>query len=389
MNNLAKRISIVAGVITAITLAYSGLAPVWNLPLATEIQQTGAVLVVLLSGILSAFTGQKIITNRSDQREAEALIEENTKMAETGVFKGITSSTELSIKTPNDLAEKHADFEAEGGQGAVYSVDVSSYDAFRNNVINKGYDIDNYYGFQCWDGAALLWQQLWRDLSTGGTGAAKGCWTHARDKNAGSDFDLVTSQANLRRGDIVVFGGGQYGHIAFVDRINGDGTINVLGQNQNGGLNGSPFNIIRMSLGNFLGAFRFKNWNVEQPVTPQPTPPQYKPVTEDVVNAVLRGDYGNGEERKTNLTNAGYNYEEVQNDVNSALNVTSDVSGTPQIGDRVTTSATVDQNGVFLNLAIINDGNSVFSEVNSRGYAVLKKDNIVRCAVPIGSLRKV
>lgn len=386
MNNLAKRISIVAGVITAITLAYSGLAPVWNLPLATEIQQTGAVFVVLLSGILSAFTGQKIITNKNDQKEAEALIEENTKMAASGVFKGVTSSTELSIKTPNDLAEKHADFEADGGQGSVYSVDVSSYDAFRNNVVNHGYDIDNYYGFQCWDGAALLWQQIGRDLSTGGTGAAKGCWTHARDKNAGADFDVVTSQTSLRRGDVIVFGGGQYGHIGFVDRINGDGTINVLGQNQNGGVNGSPFNVIRMSLGNFLGAFRFKRWNVEPPVIQQP--PQYKLVTDDVVNAVLRGDYGNGEDRKANLANAGYDYNEVQAAVNSTLNETSDVS-TPQIGDYVTTTSNNDQNGVLLNLAIINDGNSVFSEVNSRGYAVLKKDNIVRCAVPIGSLRKV
>lgn len=387
MNNLAKKISIVAGIITAITLAYSGLSPIWHLPFATEIQQTGAVFVVLLSGILSAFTGQKIITNKNDQKEAEALIEENTKMAASGVFKGVTSSTELSIKTPNDLAEKHADFEADGGQGSVYSVDVSSYDAFRNNVVNHGYDIDNYYGFQCWDGAALLWQQIGRDLSTGGTGAAKGCWTHARDKNAGSDFDVVTSQSNLRRGDVIVFGGGQYGHIGFVDRINGDGTINVLGQNQNGGVNGSPFNVIRMSLGNFLGAFRFKRWNVEPPVIQQP--PQYKPVTDDVVNAVLRGDYGNGEDRKTNLTNAGYNYEEVQNAVNASLNATSDVTAAPQIGDRVTTTATVDQNGVPLNLAIINDGQSYYSEVNSRGYAVLRKGDIVRCAVPVDSLRKV
>ena len=386
MNNLAKKISIVAGIITAITLAYSGLSPIWHLPLATEIQQTGAVFVVLLSGILSAFTGQKIITNKNDQKEAEALIEENTKMAASGIFKGVTSSTELSIKTPNDLAEKHADFEAEGGQGSVYSVDASSYDAFRNNVINHGYDIDNYYGFQCWDGAALLWQQIGRDLSTGGTGAAKGCWTHARDKNAGSDFDVVTSQNNLRRGDVIVFGGGQYGHIGFVDRINGDGTINVLGQNQNGGVNGSPFNVIRMSLGNFLGAFRFKRWNIEPPVVQQP---QYKPVTDDVVNAVLRGDYGNGEDRKTNLINAGYNYEEVQNAVNASLNATSDVTAAPQIGDRVTTTATHDQNGVPLNLAIINDGQSYYSEVNSRGYSVLRKGDIVRCAVPVDSLRKV
>lgn len=386
MNNLAKRISIVAGVITAITLAYSGLAPVWNLPLATEIQQTGAVLVVLLSGILSAFTGQKLITDKADQKEAQAIIDENIEMAAKGVFKGVKSSEELSKSTPNDLAPQHAQFEEEGGQGAIYSVSTSSYDAMRNEVIGRGFDIDGYYSFQCWDGAALLWQQLGRNLSTGGTGAAKGCWTHARDINTGNDFELVANQNALRRGDVVVFGGGQYGHIGFVDSVNGDGTINVLGQNQNGNGNGSPFNVIRMSLGNFLGAFRLKKWNVAPPVV-QPAP-VHKSVDNTVVSAVLRGDYGNGEDRKANLANAGYDYNEVQAAVNSTLNETSDVS-TPQIGDYVTTTSNNDQNGVFLNLAIINDGNSVFSEVNSRGYAVLKKDNIVRCAVPIGSLRKV
>lgn len=390
MNNFAKRISVLAGVITALTLAYSGIAPIWDLPLATEVQQTGAVIVVLLSGILSAFTGQKLITNKAEQesfKEAVKLQEENKALEAQGVFKGLVSSEELSKNTPNDLAVQHADFEAEGGQGAIYSVDVSSYDSFRNNVIGRGYDIDGYYNAQCWDGAALLWQQIGRDLSTGGTGAAKGCWTHARDHNAGNDFELVSNQNTLRRGDVVVFGGGQYGHIGFVDAVNGDGTINVLGQNQTGTGNGSPFNVIRMSLGNFLGAFRLKRWNIAPPVVVAPTP-VHKDVDATVVQAVLRGDYGNGEERKANLAKAGYDYNEVQNQVNAALNQTSDVK-TPKIGDRVVTTSNNDQNGVFLNLDIINDGQSYFSEINSRGFAVLKKGDVVRCAVPVSSLRKV
>lgn len=58
------------------------------------------------------------------------------------------------------------------------------------------------------------------------------------------------------------------------------------------------------------------------------------------------------------------------------------------IGDRVLTSSEVDQNGTHLNLGIINDGQSVFSEVNSRGEAVLRMNGVVRCAVPVSSLRK-
>ena len=41
----------------------------------------------------------------------------------------------------------------------------------------------------------------------------------------------------------------------------------------------------------------------------------------DVANAVIRGEYGNGEERKTRLTNAGYNYNEVQAKVNELMGV--------------------------------------------------------------------
>ena len=41
-----------------------------------------------------------------------------------------------------------------------------------------------------------------------------------------------------------------------------------------------------------------------------------KPVTDDVVDAVIRGDYGNGKERIDRLTAAGYDYDEVQGLVN-------------------------------------------------------------------------
>lgn len=67
---------------------------------------------------------------------------------------------------------------------------------------------------------------------------------------------------------------------------------------------------------------------------------------------------------------------------------TGSVSDAPKMGDRVKTSATVDQNGVKLNLKIINDGQSVWDSTNNRGNAVLVKGKTVRCAVPISSLSK-
>ena len=68
---------------------------------------------------------------------------------------------------------------------------------------------------------------------------------------------------------------------------------------------------------------------------------------------------------------------------------TTPTSDAPKIGDRVYTSATKDQNGTYLNLKIINDGNSIWTENNGRGMAVLRTANgTCRCAVPPSSLRK-
>lgn len=57
----AKRIaSIIAGILSALGLAYVGLAQIWNLPLANEINQSVAVVVQLISAVLAAFTGKSI-----------------------------------------------------------------------------------------------------------------------------------------------------------------------------------------------------------------------------------------------------------------------------------------------------------------------------------------
>ncbi|MDR0884730.1 MAG: hypothetical protein LBN05_09055, partial [Oscillospiraceae bacterium] len=75
---------------------------------------------------------------------------------------------------------------------AKYKVPITTYAAFRAATIGKCYNTDDSYGYQCYDGADLLWQQLKRSLSTGGTGKARYAWqdAKARAKNAGNDFEL-------------------------------------------------------------------------------------------------------------------------------------------------------------------------------------------------------
>ena len=47
--------------------------------------------------------------------------------------------------------------------------------------------------------------------------------------------------------------------------------------------------------------------------------PQFLKTTDDIVQEIIDGKWGNGEDRKINLTNAGYNYEEIQSKVNEKM----------------------------------------------------------------------
>lgn len=55
--------SIIAGLVSALGLAYSGLAVIWNLPCADKVQQTCGVIVSLISAVLAVFTGKKLAKN--------------------------------------------------------------------------------------------------------------------------------------------------------------------------------------------------------------------------------------------------------------------------------------------------------------------------------------
>lgn len=184
---------------------------------------------------------------------------------------------QLNQDLPDEyIAGKLEDEEKVGGVGSVYNVPESSYAAFRKAVLGHGYDIDNYYGWQCWDGAALLWQQFGLSLLTG-NGLAIGCWDLKRTYNKGTRFDLVTSVNSLKPGDVVVM---RPNHIGFFDGYDG-GYMRILGQNQGGtpGKNGgSAFNVVRITKGAFAGAFRLKAWHKPKPAPKPPTSSGYKVV---------------------------------------------------------------------------------------------------------------
>lgn len=163
--------------------------------------------------------------------------------------------------------EQSADEDKEGGVGSVYKVPTNSYAAFKKAVNGRGYDIDNWYGWQCWDGAALLWQQFGLSLLTG-NGLAIGCWDLKRTHNKGTRFDLIGKVTSLKPGDVVCM---RPNHIGFFDGYDG-AYMRILGQNQGGypgPQGGMAFNIVRINKSAFAGAFRLKKWHTA-PAPPAP-----------------------------------------------------------------------------------------------------------------------
>lgn len=163
-------------------------------------------------------------------------------------------------------------------------------------------------------------------------------------------------------------GTGQYGHV-----LAAEDSLNITEYNYPWPLYKAKFHERKV---------RAEDWTWVQIVAPKK--PSAKKSVAQIAQEVLEGKWGNGNDRKNRLTKAGYNYNDVQNKVNQLVAAR---NKKPSLGNKVKTSATKDVNGVKLNLAIINDGQSVWKKTYGAN-AVLYKGNVVRCVVPISTLRK-
>ncbi len=184
------------------------------------------------------------------------------------------------------------DFDADAGdKGWSETYDVSSPEAFKNDTLGKCIIANNYYGAQCVSLARVFWWSYAdRDVSTCGTGMAKGMMNCA-DENAGDDFEIYWRDSidKIQAGDWLVFDGGMYGHIGMALGGNNNGYVALLGENQGGhscgaNVGGSATNIINISLKNLIGFYRPKAY-----IKPEPTP-QPIPISGCVLWHVERGD---------------------------------------------------------------------------------------------------
>lgn len=155
---------------------------------------------------------------------------------------------------------------------------TSSPNAFRNDTIGKCVYANNRYGAQCVSLARVFWWSYAnRDVSTCGTGMAKGMMNCA-DQNAGNDFVVYWKESynDIQAGDWLIFDGGQYGHVGMALGPVTNGYVTLLGENQGGKAcerGGAATNIINISIKNLIGFYRPKAYIKPDPApTPAPTP---------------------------------------------------------------------------------------------------------------------
>lgn len=250
-----------------------------------NIKKIIAAIVILVLGVFGGAVGKTVLTVETNDEgktvvkiESENQIELSTESVPTeietadGVIETIDAPTVESVDTGNIAAECPEDEEC--GQGRYIYAPTETPQAFKDYTIGQCWNTDGYYGAQCWDLGDLFWQNYaGRNLSTCGTGAAKGIW-NCKEQNAGDEFELITAPTQLQVGDWVIFNNGTYGHVGMALGGYNGGYVALLGQNQGGYAcegGGSSTNIINISLKSFAGAFRPKSYIKPEP-QPEPTP---------------------------------------------------------------------------------------------------------------------
>lgn len=149
-------------------------------------------------------------------------------------------------------------------------------EAFKDATYGKCVRAGNKFGSQCVSlSRAFWWSYADRDVSTCGTGMAKGMMNCA-EQNAGDDFEIYWADSawDIQAGDWLIFDGGQYGHVGMALGPVSYGYVALLGENQGGKAcegGGAATNIINISIKNLIGFYRPKAYIKPAPL-PDPLP---------------------------------------------------------------------------------------------------------------------
>lgn len=195
------------------------------------------------------------------------------------------------------------------------------FNEFKNKYLGKRVDIDGAYGGQCVD----LFNAWNRDYNKGAyinckpSGYARSL-AENKANNGILKYFKETQVNNMIEGTVVVYGKCKFapeGHVCFFIKDNGNGTYRALQQNY---LNRQYVTIDNNPYNGIIGAF-IPNQLVRTSTN-----------IDELAKAVIRGDYGNGEERKQRL---GSLYNQVQARVNEILGNSSNSTNIDELAKAV------------------------------------------------------
>lgn len=235
--------------------------------------------VSLLAAVIASFSINMVLTNEG--LKVESKIEFSDQKLPAFIYNDEGNLVELDIPTVESVDGGMFEDEYTGvsindnlyndlGWSVVY--DTSTPESFQRDTIGQCIYALNRYGAQCVSLARVFWWSYAdRDVSTCGTGMAKGMMNCA-DENAGDDFEIYWKEDadKIQAGDWLVFGGGMYGHVGMAMGGVYDGHVVLLGENQGGPAcekGGAAANLINISIKDLIGFYRPKAY-----IIPEPTP---------------------------------------------------------------------------------------------------------------------
>lgn len=185
-----------------------------------------------------------------------------------------------------------------------------------------GVDTDGYYGKQCMDLYNYYCNNV-LGIQNVGADCAKNILKNANIMN---NVERINNYPAFvpQKGDIVVFTGGIYGHVAI---CLGEGDVN-------------KFKTIDQNWVNQKLTEEWHNYTYMAPLVFLRPKNQSNIVTlksiDEVAHEVINRQWGDGEERKRRLSEAGYDAKAVQNKVNELMNANEEKTYTVVAGDNLT-----------------------------------------------------
>lgn len=134
------------------------------------------------------------------------------------------------------------------------TMSIRPYTDFRNKLLGKRVDYDNFAGFQCVDLIKIYLDSCLGMGTIGRIGNASDIrenrYSYFTDK-----WEKIPGTNNLMQGDIIISTKGKYWHIAIVDHV-ADGKVRVLEQNGAGQDSGSGLGANAVRVKDYDPSFR-------------------------------------------------------------------------------------------------------------------------------------